>query len=87
MFVSVSVSGDSQTRQIGFLDEQNFHIDNDEHDMILRVHAAHGLKAARFAVGFYMPKQDSTTRKYHKMPPLGRRVCCCGARAQARAGG
>lgn len=63
-----------QTRALGFLDEQNFHLDNDEHDLILRAHAAFGVKAARFAVGFYMPKKDSTTRKFHKLPPLGRWV-------------
>ena len=54
---------------LGFLDEHNFHLGEDDHELCLRAYNEHAWRCAFFAIDFFSPFQDGTTRKTDDLPP------------------
>ena len=53
-------------RTIGFLDEHNFYLADDDHNMALRAFTQYGWKSGHFQVNFSSPLQYGTTRNSEK---------------------
>ena len=51
------------TRALGFLNERDFHLGRDEHELMLRAYVDMGLRCGYYAVGFAMPARDGASRR------------------------
>jgi len=54
-------------RALGFLNERDFYIRHDEHDLVLRAHERFRLKACKYLVGWYSPPSDGASRAKHRL--------------------
>jgi glycosyltransferase involved in cell wall biosynthesis len=50
-------------RALGFLNERDFHLGRDEHELMLRAYIQSGLKCGKYLVGFAMPARDGASRQ------------------------
>jgi glycosyltransferase involved in cell wall biosynthesis len=50
-------------RALGFLNERDFHLGRDEHELMLRAYVQQGLKCGKYLVAFAMPARDGASRR------------------------
>ena len=53
---------------LGFLDEKNFHLGDDDHNLMLRAFLNYGWKSAHFHVGFVAPLEYGSRRRVDPIP-------------------
>ena len=53
----------SKTRDIGYLDEIHYFLDNSDHDLFMRSNLSHGYRCAYVPIDFDSPMEDGSTRK------------------------
>lgn len=75
----------SRTRQLGFLDEENYWLGDDEHDLNFRAYAAHGWIAGFRPIDFESPLEIGGSRRTINVPQMRDEIAYRENRIQKRA--
>ncbi|KAI9034089.1 nucleotide-diphospho-sugar transferase [Hyaloraphidium curvatum] len=76
-----------RARELGFFDELNFHLGDDDHDLACRAYATRGWVAGSVAIDFDSPLALGATRRPKEAESAADAACAADRKARRRPGG